>query len=183
MAYPDFTPTELSTEEWRDIANDTVVYQVSDLGRVRRVKPEANTWVGRILKPGVDSDGYHLYILCVNGTRKTRKAHHLVALAFVGSRPSPEHQANHKDGNRQNNRATNLEWVTLPENIRHKVDVLKTQLRGEGIGASKITAGDVRQVRAWRLAGWSQQRCANALGVSQVAISCIETGKTWSHVL
>ena len=43
----------------------------------------------------------------------------LVALAFIGPRPSPIHQVNHIDCNPHNNYYMNLEWVTPAENLEH----------------------------------------------------------------
>ena len=43
----------------------------------------------------------------------------MVALAFIGPKPSPIHQVNHIDCNPHNNYYTNLEWVTPAENLEH----------------------------------------------------------------
>ena len=86
-------------------------YQVSNLGRIRSRH--------RILRPTVNWDGY-LRVLVVKDGRGTRVAlHRLVALAFV---PNPENkpQVNHKNGDRANCRAENLEWCTNAENQRHR---------------------------------------------------------------
>ena len=74
------------------------LYSVSDQGNVRNDK------TGRILKGGLDKDGYPQVILCKNGSRVNRKVHRLVAEAFV---PNPDNkpQVNHIDGNKQNNYA------------------------------------------------------------------------------
>ena len=88
------------------------LYSVSDQGNVRNDK------TGRILKGGLDKDGYPQVILCKNRSRVNRKVHRLVAEAFI---PNPDNkpQVNHIDGNKQNNAASNLEFCTNQENQTH----------------------------------------------------------------
>lgn len=49
---------------------------------------------------------------------KIEKVHRLVAAAWL---PNPEckYSVNHKDGNKQNNAVSNLEWATMKENLAH----------------------------------------------------------------
>lgn len=54
-----------------------------------------------------------------NGERTSIALHQLVALAWIGPKPSPVHQINHKNGQKRDNRAVNLEWVTNRENADH----------------------------------------------------------------
>ena len=62
----------------------------------------------------IDRCGYHEIVL--NG--KPYRVHRLVAEAFI---PNTENKPciNHKDGNKQNNNADNLEWCTHSENTIH----------------------------------------------------------------
>lgn len=94
--------------EWRKTHIFPNYYSVSDRGDVRS---ERN---GKILRPGIDKDGYHYYVLCVAGERHTIKAHRLVAMAFI---PNPKNKptVNHKNGIRTDNRVANLEWMTSKE--------------------------------------------------------------------
>ena len=69
-------------EKWRPIKG--FPYSVSSRGRVRRDLAENNTWVGRILKPKADKDGYLIVRLCRNGISYDRKVHALVCRAFNG---------------------------------------------------------------------------------------------------
>jgi hypothetical protein len=57
------------------------------------------------------------------GHRVTCYVHRLVAEAFI-HRLSDDLVVNHKDGNKANNRADNLEWVSFSENNAHKYRVL-----------------------------------------------------------
>lgn len=109
-------PTE-DGEEWRDII-DHEDYQVSNLGRVR------NAETGRILKQywngGRKRDGYLRVDLRTNKKTYKLSVHRLVALAFIPN-PDPENliQVNHKDENKSNNHADNLEWCDATYNINY----------------------------------------------------------------
>ena len=61
------------------------------------------------------------YTLNHRGKKYTRKIHRLVAEAFI---PNPQNlpEVNHKDGNKDHNDESNLEWMTTEDNIRHAVD-------------------------------------------------------------
>lgn len=97
-------------ENWQEIlANPN--YIVSDTGRCRR-KGSENDHSTRMKK------GYLVTDLYEHGKRKTERVHRLVAEAFVPN-PDGKPEVNHKDGNRLNNRADNLEWCTKKENCHH----------------------------------------------------------------
>lgn len=78
---------------------------------------------GHPLKTSTNHGGYSLVIVDVNGKSVGRSVHRLVALQFL---PNKEQKptVNHKDGNRQNNVITNLEWATLSEQQKHAFRVL-----------------------------------------------------------
>lgn len=86
-------------------------YIVSDTGRIRREGSDKDRSVR-------DKRGYLAVDLYDGGKRSTERVHRLVAEAFV---PNPDNkpEVNHKDGNKHNNNASNLEWVTSKENCRH----------------------------------------------------------------
>ena len=71
----------------------------------------------------------------------------MVATAFI---PNPEDKAevNHKFGNKSDNRAVALEWVTRSENIKHSVRIgLRKPKRGVKNGNARLTEEDVRYIR------------------------------------
>ena len=45
------------------------------------------------------------------------RVHRIVATAFLGTAPTPQHVVDHIDTNRRNNRPENLRWITKLENI------------------------------------------------------------------
>lgn len=117
-------------EVWKDIAGYEGYYQVSDRGRVRsldrivlykkrKIKPGAlRPTGGCIRKLATTRGGYTKTILYKNGRPKTYLVHRLVALAFIEN-PDNKPQVNHKDFNKLNCRADNLEWVTAKENTQY----------------------------------------------------------------
>ncbi len=50
--------------------------------------------------------------------------HIVVAKEFLPPPPTPNHEINHKDGNKANNHKDNLEWMTRAENVKHSYRVL-----------------------------------------------------------
>jgi len=102
-------------ELFEDIEGYEGKYQITSWGRVYNVD------TGRFLKPEVCEKGYlRVDLIDRKGKRTHHKVHRLVGKAFS---PNPEGkpQINHKDGNKQNNSFTNLEWVTNKENAMHMV--------------------------------------------------------------
>lgn len=89
-------------------------YVVSKCGQIYSLKKE------KIMKPVISKVGY-VYISLIN--RSKNKAisipvHRAVALAWV-SNPKKKPQVNHKNLNKADNNAENLEWCTHRENIIH----------------------------------------------------------------
>ena len=85
-------------------------YYVSDLGHVKNK-------YGRILKPEIRT-GYYSVDLMKNGKRYKFRIHRLVAEAFI---PNPDNlpQVNHKDEDKLNNEASNLEWCDNTYNTHY----------------------------------------------------------------
>jgi len=72
---------------------------------------------GRKLSQFICPNGY----LRVKMNNKSYHIHQLVAKFYLGERPE-NYVVNHKDGNKLNNKPTNLEYVTIAENIKHSVE-------------------------------------------------------------
>ena len=109
----EYTDIELKNEQWKDIDGYDGAYQVSDLGRVRSHK--SGEW--RVLIGRKDKDGYLLVCLCKGGKAKNYKVHRLVAQAFIPNDDESKTIINHIDNSdKQNNRASNLEWCDYQYN-------------------------------------------------------------------
>ena len=97
-------------EKWRPVVGYEGLYEVSNLGRVRRI---------RIVEPTKKKHGYmQISLVGKDGVRRSHRLHRIVAMAFI---PNPEGkpQVNHRDENPENNRAKNLEWATAEENTNY----------------------------------------------------------------
>lgn len=102
-------------EHWKDIPGYEGLYQISDMGNVKKIY---KTSPGYIKKPSTDKDGYQRVMLSKNNTTKNYFVHRLVAIAFVEN-PCGHPVVNHKDENKSNNCADNLEWCTVKYNTRY----------------------------------------------------------------
>ena len=112
------------TEIWKDVIHYEGLYQVSNLGRIKSV-PKVDR-LGRfhpekILSQADNGNGYCVVNLKHDGNQKMRTVHNLVAEQFVPN-PLDLLEVNHKDGDKNNNRADNLEWCIHAENMQHAVD-------------------------------------------------------------
>lgn len=100
-------------------------YRVSNYGRilslgyvVHKSDGRPKTVAPRILKTPANSNGYAVLTLRVNGQKQAFRVHQLVARCFLPNVPG-KFLPNHKDGNKLNNRADNLEWASHSDNLRH----------------------------------------------------------------
>lgn len=101
-------------EHWKSIAGYEGLYEVSDLGRVKSL------WYGKekILKPGKNTQGYLIVNLCKDGHVKSVRIHRLVATSFIPNTNNLE-TVNHRDEDKTNNAASNLEWMSKRDNINY----------------------------------------------------------------
>ena len=111
-------------ELWKEIDGYAGRYEVSNLGRIRSINYN-NSGLPRIMKPEVTSKGYLAVGLSKNGKRKGYRVSRLVASAFVPNENGlPE--VNHKDEDKTNNRADNLEWCDRAYNNKYGTRISRT---------------------------------------------------------
>lgn len=129
---------------------------------------------GHKVKPQPNGKGY--LRVAIGG--KLMFVHRLVAEKYVPN-PDNKEQVNHKDGNKLNNHADNLEWSTNDEN---RIHALKNGLHrcGEDCSYSKLTAKDVIFIRENKHLGI--KKLCEMFNMSRGAISGIIHYRTWKTV-
>lgn len=142
---------------WKIIPNTNNLYECSKGGQIRRVKgvvdfgSQRRNVGGTPLKPKTKKNGYKEvslnFGLNKNGTSKY--VHRLIAQTFLGE-ISKGFNVNHKDGNKSNNKLSNLEIVTFSENQKHayKLGLITSNApKGSRHVKSKLTEEDVLLIR------------------------------------
>lgn len=171
-------------EEWRPVVGYKGWYEVSSLGRLRRIRPSRGAIPGRFLRPWASGWGYCVTRLSREDVDHMYPVHTLVAEAFLGSRPTAAHEVNHKDGNKTNDALSNLEWTTRGENNRHAIRAgLRPPLRRRGSrhGMSKLTETDVLVIRQMK-GKMYQRRIARWFNVTEGMVSLILHRRNWNHI-
>lgn len=158
---PEKKIVDLPGEIWKDISGYEGEYKVSNFGRVKSMRREMH-YINRygkqtstftkekILSPSQTGQGWskNCGYLSVSLYDKKLAVHRLVAEAFIPN-PDKKPQVNHKDGNKQNNTVSNLEWVSERENSLHSYYVLRND-RGSfhGVKTKCVETGVIYETTA-----------------------------------
>lgn len=156
----------MSKEVWEKFDED---YDISNYGRVKR--KFRNHY--RLLSGSIHQDGY----LFVNLHGKQYSLHRLVAKMFHKDTFKEGLVVNHKDGNKQNNFANNLEWVSQSKNISHSI---KNNLQPKNLSTykGKFTQDQRDEIkRLWDSGEKSKRQIAKEYGVSHTCINDIINDK------
>lgn len=110
-------------EEWKDVVDFEGLYEISNLGNLRRSPNKQSTYKYRTPKPlerktHVNKLGYLYATLCKNNVSSKKTVHQLVGAAFIPGFSYGD-SLNHLDGNKKNNCVTNLAPCTHQENNLH----------------------------------------------------------------
>jgi len=146
------------SEVWKPIPGFELCGLVSNTGRVKSVGMKDR-------KTTVGANGYER--VGILGGKVTLLVHRLVATAFC-SGYSEGLNVNHKDGNKQNNCADNLEWVTPSENCKH---AFRTGLRTANKTNIIIPDAAFAQIVMRIKNGERQSAIASEFNVSRAAVS------------
>lgn len=160
-------------EIWQCIKSYNKKYQISNLGRVKNRK--------KILKICNNGKGYLYISLSKNNKRKNFLIHRLVANAFIINKENKP-CINHIDGNKQNNKVDNLEWITYSENHKHAFKIgLKKSRKGEEMSNSKLKNKDVLFIKKNKN-NYSRAELGRKFKICPSTISRIILGHRWRHI-
>lgn len=176
-------------EIWKDIPDFEGIYQASNLGNIRSLDRTYKDKIGKqynrkgvLLKPNTDKGGYLYVGLCPPNKEKikTVKIHRLVALTFCSGYEQGL-EVNHINGNRSDNRAENLEWVTRAYNNRDRYNRGYKNPTGEKSISAKLKEEYIDIIFSLYNSGVNQTIIAKAFKVSQATISHLITNKTYNN--
>lgn len=152
----------MAVAEWKSPSGYEGLYLVSSEGDVkslmREIKSKGNgkrVIPERTLKKYVLGNGYEQVVLCKHGVTEKFLVHRLVASLFADGSGD---QVNHKNGVKTDNSASNLEWCSSKENIKHSIDsglrparpkTSKAVMRSDGVLFPSINAA-ANEIKASR---------------------------------
>lgn len=167
-------------EKWKYIEGTNHKYQASNLGRVRRMHAQKWRKEYTILKGSPDGSGYMRHHLSIDGKSFGKHVHRIIAETFVNNTNNLPN-VNHKDGNKKNNCAINLEWVTPKGNAIHAASLFLYPY-GEKHHQSKLTKKDVIEIRRLSDLKVKQRDIAKQFNINQRNVWQIIHKITWKHI-
>lgn len=172
--------------EWRQCPRFPHL-EISEYGDLRFAFAGPKRPTGWRFKGVVDSDGYLRYVFRIGEAKYAITAYRLVAEAFIGPRPSEQHEVAHASGSRVSSDYRQLRWATRAENA-DDTRTHDTNQAGERNGRAKITENDVhfiraeyRRVKNGRVKGGLVQ-LERQFGLHRATIISIAKGASWSHL-
>lgn len=167
-------------EIWLPIIGYENEYEISNLGRVKSLARVISHRQGtankkeRILRPLADRKGYLFVILCKEKRREHKWIARLVGIHFI-SNPENKPVVNHKKGNVKDNRASQLEWVTLSENTIHAYET--------GLQKRLLTKEQVIYIRDQKRKGATAVDIAKKFNVRYEIIVEVAANRLYKNIL
>ena len=175
-------------ENFIDVVGFEGIYQIGNQGTIRsidRTVTRSNKQYpkkGVVLKTFKNNRGYTTVWLYNNGNKKYCLLHRIVAESWIKN-PQNKPEVNHINGNKDDNRVINLEWVTKSENEKHSYMLGLKSAKGEKNGRAILTEDDVRQIRIlYGTGNYTQKELGKLYNIDYTNIGRIYKGKLWACV-
>lgn len=180
----------MKNEIWRDIKGYEGSYQVSNLGRIKSLdryiwcksNKSYSLFKGKIHKLDTKDKKYAQIGIWLNSECSKYLIHRLVAIAFIPN-PNDYPEVNHKDADKLNNNAENLEWCTHLQNQRDaKLKGLYADMpKGINRYNAKLNDSAVRHIRQKVL---KNGEYVKLYGIAKSTISMIQScPERWRHII
>lgn len=164
----------MENEIWKPIKGYEGKYFVSSLGRIKSL-PNRSRRTELILKP--QNQTYSFIDLCKDGKVKKLTIHRIVAINFLDN-PQNKPDVNHIDGNKHNNKLSNLEWVTKSENIKHSYATGLNSCVGAKNSQCKLTEKEAVEIYN---SNARTKDLSIQYNITQSTICDIRKGRSWTH--
>lgn len=152
------------------------LYSITEDGKVY------THYQNKFMRTFINNSGYELVSLTKDGEKKHKLVHRLVAEAYLGDAKGEE--VNHINSVKTDNRASNLEWVTRKENVRHSIDsgnfnVQEAQKVAKELNKKKVAQYDLEGnlIAIYK----SQKEAGEKTGSCKNKISLVVNGKRKTH--
>jgi predicted transcriptional regulator len=151
------------------VSDEGEVFSYYKNGKVRKLNPRENI------------KGYLYVNLSKEGSYKSKPVHKLVADSFL-EKQCENFIVNHKDGNKLNNKLSNLEFISMSENSKHAFkNGLASNKKGEDCNLSKLTEKQVIEIRLLK-GKLSHREISEKFNISKSTVTQIINRTLWKHI-
>ncbi len=164
----------MNTTQWRKIKGSYGRYEISNTGLLRRSDNRKH-----LKRMQLKDQQYYYVDISVYGVKKRIIIHKAVMRNFVGNPTKAKPHINHIDGNRINNRLSNLEYCSPSENMAHAYRIGLRSASGDKNGRSKITE---RQALSIIRSNMDAQSLAAKYNLSVKHVMAMKKGTFWPHL-